>query len=254
MGLFGRLSLLFKGKTNAALDRFEDPREVFDYAYVQQQELLLRVRRGLVEVASSKVQLERQSERLQNGIPRLEDQAERALELGREDLARIVLQRKHTTLAELDSLKSQISEVGEEEARLTEAQQQLAARLDEFRTRRTTVRARYTAAEARVRVAESLGGISGDLAELNLGLGRAEEKTERLQARATALDSLIDADALSLPVVGGDGVEHELRRLATGQAAEDELAALKARVMVGESEGNSDPEMPTQKPQADLEG
>ncbi len=254
MGLSGRLSLLFKGKTNAALDRFEDPREVFDYAYVQQQELLLRVRRGLVEVASSKIQLERQSEKLRNGIPRLEEQAERALTLGREDLARIVLQRKHTTLAELESLESQISEVGEEEARLTEAQQQLAARLDEFRTRRTTLRARYTAAEARVRVTESLGGISGDLAELNLALGRAEEKTERLQARATALDSLIDADALALPLVGGDGVEHELRRLATGQAAEEELAALKARVASEERDGDSGAEEPTHEIEADPEG
>lgn len=92
---------------------------------VQQQEFLLRVRRGLVEVASSKVQLERQSEKLRTGIPRLEDQAERALSLGRDDLARIVLQRKHTTLAGLESLESHVSEIGEEEARLTEAQQRL---------------------------------------------------------------------------------------------------------------------------------
>lgn len=229
MGLLRRISLLFRTKSGAALDRLEDPRQTFDYAYGQQQELLLKVQRGLVEVASSKVLLERQAKKLHAGVPRLEEQADRALSLGREDLARVALQRKQTTLAELEGLETQVAEVGEEEARLSQAQQQLAARIEEFRTRRTVVSARYTAAESRVRVAEALGGISGELAELNLALGRAEEKTERLQARASALDSLIDADALALPATGGDKLERELRQLATGQAAEKELAALKAR-------------------------
>lgn len=101
---------------------------------------------------------------------------------------------------------------------------------------------------------ESLGGISGDLAELNLALGRAEEKTERLQARSTALDSLIDADALAVPLVGGDGVEDELRRLASGQAAEEELATLKARVASGKPEEDSGTGESSHEIEVDLEG
>jgi phage shock protein A len=221
-----RVSLLFKTKTSATLGRLEDPRQTMDYAYEQQQELLLKVRRGLVDVATSKVQLEQQSTRLRDGIPRLEEQARRALALGREDLARLVLQRKHAALEELDGLERHVAEVGAEEAQLSHAQQQLASRLDEFRTRRTVLAARYTAAQSRVRATEAVGGISGELAELNLALGRAEEKTEQLQARASALDALLDADALSLPLTGGDNVERELRRLAAAKAAEEELAEL----------------------------
>src|SRR5205807_2281960 len=96
MGLWSRALLLFRSKTTAALDRVEDPRETLDYAYAQQQELLLRVRQGLVEVATSKHQLLNQAQRIEARIPRLEEQARRGLAAGREDLARISLQRRET--------------------------------------------------------------------------------------------------------------------------------------------------------------
>jgi len=98
MGLMSRLKLLAKGKASAALDRIEDPREILEYGFQQQQELLVKVKRGLVEVAASKARLEQQARRARESVPRLEDQALRAMEAGREDLARAVLQRKHAAI------------------------------------------------------------------------------------------------------------------------------------------------------------
>jgi phage shock protein A len=86
----------------------------------------------------------------------LEVQARRALAGGREDLARMALQRKQTSLDELDGLERQLAEMEQEEERLTLGQQQLAGRIEEFRTRREAMVARYTAAEAQVRVNEAL--------------------------------------------------------------------------------------------------
>jgi phage shock protein A len=230
MGLISRLRLLAKGKASAALDRIEDPREILEYGFQQQQELLVKVKRGLVEVAASKARLEQQARRARESVPRLEDQALRAMEAGREDLARAVLQRKHAALAELDALEGQVAEVDREKERLSEAQRQLAAHIDEFRSRKIVLTARYSAAQARVRVSESLGGISGDMAELGLALGRAEEKTERLQARASALDALIDAEALVSPLSIDDPGGRELRQLLSAQAAEAELEALRLQI------------------------
>ena len=64
MGLWTRIRMLFATKASSALDRAEDPREVLDYAYSQQQQLLVSLRRGLVDVATSKQQLEQQAQRL----------------------------------------------------------------------------------------------------------------------------------------------------------------------------------------------
>ena len=46
--------MLFRAKANKALDRAEDPREMLDYSYQRQLELLQQVRRGLADVATSR--------------------------------------------------------------------------------------------------------------------------------------------------------------------------------------------------------
>ncbi|MGH3796307.1 MAG: PspA/IM30 family protein [Pseudonocardiaceae bacterium] len=54
MGIVRRLALIFRAKTNKVLDRAEDPREVLDYSYERQVEMLAKVRRGLADVATSR--------------------------------------------------------------------------------------------------------------------------------------------------------------------------------------------------------
>lgn len=227
MSLWSRFLLLLRIKTSSTLDRMEDPRQVLDYAYDQQQELLRKVRRGLVDVATSKRQLELEVEKLAKRLPQTEEQARKALTNNREDLARIALQRKQTAIQEIESLQEQLIGVEEEEKKLTVAEQQLSVRVEEFRTRRQAASARYTAAEAQVKIGEAMSGISGELADLSMALGRAEEKTSRMQARASALSSLIEVGSLALPGTEGDMVERELKQLTASQAVDDELNDLK---------------------------
>src|SRR6266568_7193104 len=118
MGLWARLKLIFSAKASSAMDRAEDPREVLDYAYSQQQQLLLKLRQGLVDVATSREQLQQQAKKLESRIPLLDDQARRALVAGREDLARITLERKLGAASELEGLGRQIIEVDAEKERL----------------------------------------------------------------------------------------------------------------------------------------
>jgi len=231
MSLWSRIRMLFKIKSNASLNRLEDPRQVFDYAYEQQHVILRQVRQGLVEVATSKRQLEQQVDRLRARVPKTEAQAQQALSADREDLARLALQRKQTALVEIESLEEQLKGTEHEEQKLALAERQLSSRMDEFQTRKEAASARYTAAEAQVRVNEALTGISGDLADLSRALGRAEEKTRLMTARAGALDALIDSGSLGgLAFDTGDPVGKELRQLTQHQAVEQELDNLKTEM------------------------
>ncbi len=229
MNILTRIRIFFNAKANTALDQLEDPRETLAYGYTRQQELLRKVKRGLIEVATSRRQLGAQAEKLRNRLPTLENQAQRALEAGREDLARMALQRKQACLAELARLETQLAEVAEEERKLTLAEQQFAQRLDAFRTRREALSAQYTAADAQVRIREALGSVSGESAELGQALERAETQIERMQARASALDALLENGSL-MPLGGDDHVARELQELAAAQAVEAEMAALKANM------------------------
>ena len=227
MSVWTRLRLLFNTEVSSALDEAEDPRKVLDYAYSQQRELLVTLRRGLVDVATSKQQLEQQARKLETRIPQLDEQAMRAVEVGRDDLARVALERKKLAMSEMEGLTKQIVEIEADKQRLATQERTLQVRIEQFRSHREVVSARYTAAEAEVRLKESLAGVTGELAELGMAVGRAEEKTERLQARARAIDSLVDMGSMP-PIGGGDFVEAELLRITISKDVEDELAAIKA--------------------------
>jgi phage shock protein A len=228
MGLWTRIKMLFNMKSNRVLDEAEDPREVMDYAYNQQKEFLRKVKQGLVEVSTAKHQLNNQLQRQQNRIPQLDLQAARSIEADREDLARMALQRKQIVLAETAGIEQQLAEVTAEEQRLIVAEQEISARIEQFRTHREVMTARYNAAEAQVRLNESLTGVSGDLGELSMALGRAEEKTHRMIARASALDTLIEGGSLEPAIGNGDIIEVELQKLSASNAVESELAQLKS--------------------------
>src|SRR5689334_1756458 len=227
MSVWTRMRMLFNAEVSSTLDRAEDPRTVLDYAYNQHQELLVTLRRGLVDVATAKQQLEQEAKRLEARVPQLDDQARRAVAAGRDDLARVAIERKWLAANEIEGLTKQIAEVESEKQRLAGQERGLQVRVEQFRTHREVVVARYTAAEAEVRMKESLAGVSGELAELGMAVGRAEEKAERLQARARAIDTLVDLGSFP-PAGGGDFVEAELLRVSIGKDVDEELARIKS--------------------------
>ncbi|MDP8959880.1 MAG: PspA/IM30 family protein [Actinomycetota bacterium] len=222
-----RLSLIFRAKASRALDRAEDPREVLDYSYERQLELLQKVRRGVADVATSRKRLELQGQQLQRSWTKLEDQARRALEAGREDLAREALTRKAAVEQQLQGLEAQHAQLEAEEQKLTLASQRLQAKVDAFRSRKETIKATYSAAEAQTKIGEAISGISEEMGDVGLALERAEQKSLEMQARAGAIDELMAAGVFESPTSSSDGVEAELDRMTADQAVESDLDRLK---------------------------
>ena len=52
MGVMKRISTIFQAKSNAALDKVEDPRQMLDLSYEQQLDNLTKVKRAVADVAS----------------------------------------------------------------------------------------------------------------------------------------------------------------------------------------------------------
>jgi phage shock protein A len=226
--LRSRLALFFDIKTSAALDQLEDPREVLDYAYGQQQLHLRTVKRGLVEVIAARRQIEHEADRHRERLAKLEEQARRALRSNREDLARRALELKQHILSELRALDRQRDEIAREEERLRAADERLSQRVRSFRLHRTVAEARYAAAEAQVEVSEALSGLAGDeQVELSLAVARSEESIDRLSARASALADIVEPQATTIDVAADDSLDRELDEAAAAEAVERELNELK---------------------------
>ncbi len=231
MSIMQRMSLIFRSKANKALDRAEDPRETLDYSYQKQLELLQKVRRGVADVATSRKRLELQMNQLDLQSNKLKDQAQKALGLGREDLAREALTRRSGLQQQLADLQTQHAALQGEEEKLTMASQRLQAKVEAFRTKKETIKATYTAAEAQTRIGEAFSGISEEMGDVGMAIERAEDKTAQLQARSGAIDELLASGALDSPVSGGqDDISLELQQMASGSDVDTELAALKAEL------------------------
>jgi phage shock protein A len=231
MGVMKRVSLVFKAKANKALDKMEDPRETLDYSYQRQLELLTKVRRGVADVATSRKRVELQMNQLQQSSGKLEDQARKALGMGREDLARAALERKASAQGQLDELQAQYAQLQAEEEKLTVASQRLQSKVDAFRTRKETIKATYTAAEAQTRINEAFSGISEEMGDVGMAIQRAEDKTAQMQARAGAIDELMASGALD-DAVGGrrDDIQSELDMMSASSDVERELSRLKGEL------------------------
>jgi phage shock protein A len=240
-----RISTIFRAKANKALDRAEDPRETLDYSYQRQLDMLTKVRRGVADVATSRKRVELQVTQLQGQSQKLTDQAQKALSMGREDLAREALTRKSALTQQLGDLQAQHAQLQGEEEKLTLASQRLQAKVESFRTRKETIKATYTAAEAQTRINEAFSGISEEMGDVGMAIQRAEDKTLQMQARAGAVDELIASGALedASAVNRGDDISRELESMSSQADVEAELAALKGSTP---PQAIAAPEEPTQ--------
>jgi phage shock protein A len=230
MSLFQRAHDIVAAKANKALDAAEKPDEMLDLSYQQMLDQITKVRQGLVAVAASRKQIELQEQQLQHSVDHLNDQAKQALSQNREDLAREALSRKAAAQAQIDGMEPQHQQLTEEEQKLEQALAALQQKVNNFRTQKEVLKAQYTAASAVSSVNESVAGISGTLGDSGAALQRAQDKIANMQARAGALDELLQSGVLEDVGGGGDDIQKELDAVGNQAGVEDELAALKAQI------------------------
>jgi phage shock protein A len=240
MTLFQRAHDVVAAKANKALDAAEKPDEMLDYSYDQMLDQITQVRRALVDIAASRKQIELQEQQLQHSVAHLEDQAKAALAEGNEDLAKEALSRKAAAQAQIDGMEPQHQQLTEQEQKMEQTLDVLQKRVNDFRTRKEVLKAQYTAASAVSSVDADAAGISNTLSDSGAALQRAQDKIESTQARAGAMDELLQSGVLEDVGGGTDDIQQELDEAGTNAQVDKELAALKAQLGSG---GSPPPEL-----------
>jgi phage shock protein A len=230
MTLFQRAHDIISAKANKALDAAEKPDEMLDLSYEQMLDQITRVRRGLVDIAASRKRLELQEQQLQSSADHLQDQAKAALAQGKEDLAREALARRAAAQGQITDMEAQHQELAEQEQKLGVALENLQQRVNNFRSQKEVLKAQYTAASAQNSVNETAAGISSSAGDSGAALQRAQDKIANMQARAGAMDELLQSGVLE--DVGGstDDIQQELDEASTSADVDKQLAALKAQL------------------------
>ena len=232
---------LYDATVHALLGRIADPREALDYSYRQQQDLLLRLRRDLEEVAATRLRAGLQESQLRRTAARLERQARQAASAGGEESARRQLALRTATLVRADELEAGEAALRDDEEKLSVAVSRLRARMDAFAVHKEAVKARYAQAEAAGNASELSGEIWAELDRVHLAIRRAEDVTGRIEARASALGSLLAAGG-SAGVTGLAGDDDiQARSGATRARVEEELARIKDQLRASARQRRAEP-------------
>jgi phage shock protein A len=229
-GLLNRLTATIKAKINKLLDQFEDPRETLDYSYQRQLELQTEVKRGVANVITSRKRLELQKSKLEANIQKLNDEAREAVAAKRDDLAAIALQRKMDMMNQVESLNQQIQDLQKQEDKLTDTSRKLDTKVELFRTEKETIKAQYSAAEATVKIQEATTGLGEEMADVGYAVQRAKDKTDEMQARSEAIDTMVQQGTIEDIMGNKDMVDQELTKIKNDAAVQKELETLKQEV------------------------
>ncbi len=233
MRILGRLASNLRAGLNAALAPAADPRTTYVSAHQKQQALLAQVGLAVNQVTASKERLQARAKEDRARLPQMLEEARAELVAGRSDAARLSLRRRQVVALELGALEAQLAEVEKDEANLKMLERRLANQVDEFVARQELIVARYNAAEAQIQIKEAVTGVSKEFAELTAALEQAEEKTEGMEARVSAIDRLVREGLLAQAPLdsSGSGLDARLQQAGADDDVEGQLAALQRDIV-----------------------
>ncbi len=120
---------------------------------------------------------------------------QKGVKTGRDDLATLALERKNANIAQVKELDNEIAAIQNEQEKLENAEKRLSIKVEEFKSKKEIIKARYFQ-QFEVRIKENITGISEEMSDIGVAMGRAEEKTEEMKSRAMAIDDMIDSGSL----------------------------------------------------------
>lgn len=233
MRILGQIAASLRAGLNAALAPAADPRTTYVSAHQKQQALLAQVGLAVNQVTASKERLQARAKEDRARLPQMLEEARAELVAGRADAARLSLRRRQVVALELGALEAQLAEVEKDEANLKMLERRLANQVDEFVARQELIVARYNAAEAQIQIKEAVTGVSNEFAELTAALEQAEEKTEGMEARVSAIDRLVREGLLvQAPLdASAGGLDARLQQAGADDDVEGQLAALQREIV-----------------------
>jgi len=204
----------------------EDPRVTLSRGTDLLKGELAQAEESLRAVAAMKGDMERRRDEAGDAAERHARQAERAMGMGREDLARQALALRWEAERRREELERGVSEVDRQQTNLESARDELRQRLERMLARQVEMGARMTVAEAQIQLREATSAV--------------REKGEVNQMQRSLDQRVITADkeAWSLPAAGdtdpGERLEREIRGLERDRRVQSELERLKREAIAAE--------------------
>jgi phage shock protein A len=217
MGIFDRISSIFKANMNAALSKAEDPEKMLNQTIVDMKEQYAKAKKQVTVAIADEKRLKKKYQEAKKEADSWQNKAKLALQNNREDLAREALSRKseHQKLA--NEFKVQWDKQKQSTDALKKALSNLERKISEAERKKNLLVARQKRAEAQKNIHETMSGIS-DTGAFDT-FDRMTEKIDQLEAEAEAAEDIAQLET-------GESLEDEFEQLGAADV-EDDLLAMK---------------------------
>ncbi len=215
MGIMDRLSRLLQANVNDLIDRAEDPEKMIDQILRDMQENMRTARAQVAAMIAQEKELEADLNETRQLAAEWGRKAQRAVEAGKDDLAREALRRKKDNDENARVYEQQLQAQEQAVEKLKTQLRQLEAKYQAASSQRDALIARQRRAQAQQQVAQSVTVFS----PLDPG-----SELERMERRIRG----VEAQALAAIEVGDESYDAQFRELDQDADIEAELAALKA--------------------------
>lgn len=221
MGIFSRISTLFKAEANAAIDKMEDPEKVLNQTIRDMQEQLNSAKTQVAESIAYEKRLKIQYDKAVERAKEWESKAMQAVNAGRDDLAVEALSRKEEAEKEAGQFRIQWEAQKKGCDQIKEKLRAMNNKIEEAKRKKSLLVAQAKRAEASKTIHKTLAGMDDGAAFSTFD--RMAEKVETLEAEAQANEDLA-ADFST-----GDTLDKQISELKP-TVNSDALAALKAKM------------------------
>lgn len=194
MGVFKRISNMFRAKVNNALDEVENPVELLDQKIRDMEESLNNAKLSSAQILGNVHEIRMKMERAQKESAEFDEKVKLALSKGNEELAKKALQRKLEADKTYESLKKSYDDASQKAEAVKVKLKELGEEIQKTRNYRDEAAARYNNAEASKKVNEILANV--DTGSNKINIDDIERKIQRKEAMAEGLGELKKDTAL----------------------------------------------------------
>ena len=228
MGILQRFSDIVSANVNALLDKAEDPGKMIDEYLRKATKDLAEVKQETAGVMAEESRTKRLVDDNAAQVAKYEALAKKALLASNEDDARVFLSKKQELESAGAGLQTAYAAAHENAVKMRELHDKLVKDINTLNSRRQAVKAKMAVAKTQERVNKM--GASADKLQSSMGaFERMEEKADRMLDEANAMSELS-----SQAVDEAQALEEKYKTADTNASVEDELAALKLKMGLGD--------------------
>ncbi len=233
MGIWERITRIFRANVNDAISKAEDPEKILNQLILDMQRQLVDAKKQVAVAIADEKRLKKQVQKDAGLASDWEAKAMQAVQADRDDLAKQALARHQQHMKLAAELETQWQKQKAATDQLKSTLQQLNNKIEEAKRKKGLLIARSRRADAQKQIQATLHGLAESSAFDTFA--KMEEKVEAKEAEADAQLELSEQ-------ITGDGLAREFDDLDTS-AGENDLAALKAKMGLGEpvAENSAEP-------------